>query len=122
MAIFRQNFGYFWEKMAIIFGYFYHFLKHSLVILIFSNIFGVFFTFWRFLTILAIFEKVHLVTLPEGIIDENANLLYVDELNPIPDIHGNIPKPGFYILVAQYYQPDKPSKFFKVLILNMFVK
>ena len=36
--------------------------------------------------------------------------LYVDELNPITDINGNVPKPGLYVLVAQYYQPDKPSK------------
>lgn len=48
---------------------------------------------------------------PKGIIDSDANLLYVDELTPISDIHGKVPKPGVYVLVAQYYQPDKPSKF-----------
>ena len=47
---------------------------------------------------------------PAGILDEDTTLLYVDELNPITDINGRVPKPGLYVLVAQYYQPDKPSK------------
>ena len=46
---------------------------------------------------------------PEGIIDDDANLLYIDELNPITDIDGRVPKPGLYVLVAKYYQPDKPE-------------
>jgi laminin alpha 3/5 len=46
---------------------------------------------------------------PKGIIDEDANLLYVDDSNSIVDIHGRVPKPGLYVLVAHYYQPDKPS-------------
>ena len=57
VAIFRQNFGHFWEKMAIILSYFYHFLNIFWPFLIFSNIFGVFFTFWRFLTIFGYFWK-----------------------------------------------------------------
>ncbi len=47
---------------------------------------------------------------PKGILDEDANLLYVDEADPIMDIHGRVPKPGLYVLVAQYYSPDEPSK------------
>ena len=47
---------------------------------------------------------------PAGIMDDDTTLLYVDEFNPITDISGRVPKPGLYVLVAQYYQPDKPSK------------
>ena len=36
--------------------------------------------------------------------------IYVDGLTPIVDITGNVPKPGLYVLVAQYYQQYKPSK------------
>ena len=46
---------------------------------------------------------------PEGILDNDANLLYIDDNIPITDIHGNVPKPGVYVLVAKYYQPDKPE-------------
>ena len=44
---------------------------------------------------------------PTGISDTNANLLYVNEFTEITDIEGKVPKPGLYVLVAQYYQPDK---------------
>ena len=47
---------------------------------------------------------------PAGILDEDVTSLFVDESNPIVDVNGNVPKPGLYVLVAQYYQPDKPSK------------
>ena len=36
--------------------------------------------------------------------------IYVDGLTDIVDITGNVPKPGLYVLVAQYYQQYKPSK------------
>ena len=36
--------------------------------------------------------------------------IYVDGLTPIVDITGNVPKPGLYVLVAQYYQQYKPCK------------
>ena len=34
-------------------------------------------------------------------------MLYVNEFTEITDIEGEVPKPGLYVLVAQYYQPDK---------------
>ena len=34
-------------------------------------------------------------------------MLYVNEFTEITDIEGKVPKPGLYVLVAQYYQPDK---------------
>ena len=46
---------------------------------------------------------------PEGIIDDDSNPLYVDANIPIPDLEGKVPAPGLYVLVAQYYQPDKPT-------------
>lgn len=45
---------------------------------------------------------------PEGIIDDDANPFYADDTQPIPVLHGKVPQPGLYVLVAQYYQPDKP--------------
>ena len=44
---------------------------------------------------------------PTGISDTNANLLYVNENTEITDIEGKVLNPGLYVLVAQYYQPDK---------------
>ena len=46
---------------------------------------------------------------PDGIIDQNAQLVFTDESNPINDIHGSGIPDNTYILVAQYYQPEKPS-------------
>lgn len=41
---------------------------------------------------------------------EETQLLYVSGDNPIVDITGAVPQPGYYVLVANYYQPDQPSK------------
>ena len=44
---------------------------------------------------------------PSGIFDSDANLIHFDD--EITDIQGKVPNPGLYVLVAQYYQPDKPE-------------
>ena len=43
--------------------------------------------------------------LPDGIADENAQLVFVDASNPLPNVQGVAPAPGYYVLVANYYQP-----------------
>jgi len=47
-------------------------------------------------------------SVPEGSNPE-ANQLLVDEDTPMIDIHGRVPKPGLYVLVAQYFQPNSPG-------------
>jgi hypothetical protein len=47
---------------------------------------------------------------PEGA-NPDLSLYYVDEDTPLVDIHGRVPKPGLYVLVAQYFQPNSPGKF-----------
>ena len=41
---------------------------------------------------------------------DSAKLLYVSGDNPIVDIKGEVPQPGYYVLVANYYQPDESSR------------
>ena len=45
----------------------------------------------------------------------NAQLLYVDKENPIVDITGAVPQPGYYVLVANYHQPG-PSKIYSFIL------
>ena len=45
---------------------------------------------------------------PEGA-NPDVSLYYVDEDTPLVDIHGRVPKPGLYVLVAQYFQPNSPG-------------
>lgn len=47
---------------------------------------------------------------PDNIFDDDAKLLYISGDNPIVDIKGEVPQPGYYVLVANYYQPDESSK------------
>ena len=49
---------------------------------------------------------------PEGA-NPDLSLYYVDEDTPLVDIHGRVPKPGLYVLVAQYFQPNSPGKISK---------
>ncbi len=43
--------------------------------------------------------------LPPGILDEDTKLIYVDPTKPLVDITGSVPQPGYYVLVANYFQP-----------------
>ena len=42
---------------------------------------------------------------PNGVFDDDRPVLYVDSENVIGDVIGTVPKPGYYVLVANYYQP-----------------
>ena len=33
---------------------------------------------------------------------------FSDDTIPVPTIEGALPKPGAYVLVAHYYQPERP--------------
>ena len=46
---------------------------------------------------------------PSGIYDLNTPLVMLDEKNPLVHISGNVPDPGYYVIVAHYYQPEKPE-------------
>ena len=56
---------------------------------------------------------------PEGA-NPDVSLFYVDEDTPLVDIHGRVPKPGLYVLVAQYFQPNSPGNFRDVGQCNVF--
>lgn len=43
--------------------------------------------------------------LPPNFKDVTTQLLYVDKDNPITDVTGAVPRPGYYVLVANYYHP-----------------
>ena len=45
--------------------------------------------------------------------DEDSNYLYVDDFD-IPTIDEKIPASGAYVLVAHYYQPERPSMNFEI--------
>jgi hypothetical protein len=48
---------------------------------------------------------------PPGMHDpDNAQLLFIGGDNPVVDVTGAVPAPGYYVLVANYYQPEKPGK------------
>ena len=55
---------------------------------------------------------------PEGA-NPDVSLFYVDEDTPLVDIHGRVPKPGLYVLVAQYFQPNSPGNFRDVVQCNV---
>ena len=37
---------------------------------------------------------------------------FQDDTIPVPTIEGALPKPGAYVLVAHYYQPERPRNAF----------
>ena len=51
--------------------------------------------------------------------DEDSNYLYVDDFD-IPTIDEKIPASGAYVLVAHYYQPERPSMNFDIFKKNPY--
>ncbi|XP_066588247.1 laminin subunit alpha [Prorops nasuta] len=56
--------------------------------------------------------------LPQGIFDNTTKLIYLNEKNPMVDVHAKVPEAGDYIFVVQYYQPDHPEYALDVLVQN----
>ena len=51
---------------------------------------------------------------PDNLYDKDAKLVYISGDNPIVDIKGQVPQPGYYVLVANYYQPDTSSELLRI--------
>lgn len=49
--------------------------------------------------------------LPPGIIDQDVRLVKIDPGTPLVDLTGSVPKPGLYVLVANYFQPGAGKEF-----------
>jgi len=54
--------------------------------------------------------------LPRGISDRP--LVYINKDNPEVDVKQTVPKEGFYVVIAEYYQPDHPEVVLKVNVTN----
>ncbi len=56
--------------------------------------------------------------LPEEIYDENAGLVYLDKEEPMVEVAGKVPHPGYYVFIVHYYQPNHPQFNIDVLLQN----
>ena len=57
-------------------------------------------------------------TTPDGIYDKSAKFIFIGKGESTTDISSKVPKPGEYVFVVQYYQPDYPEFDLDVLVQN----
>ncbi|KAK2708492.1 hypothetical protein QYM36_014189 [Artemia franciscana] len=56
--------------------------------------------------------------LPDNIFDATTGLVYLDEGVPMVDVTGKVSSQGYYVFIAQYYQPNHPEVKLDVILQN----
>lgn len=55
---------------------------------------------------------------PPNIYDNKTNLIYLDDKDAMIDIRSKVPRPGYYVFVVHYYQPNYPKFNMDVIVQN----